>query len=112
MWGYPSPRERNGRPAAALSNQFRSRQTSAGFVVLGDTAAEVLVFSGRPDRVEVIVELFDAIVSLRERASDEADEITLRAGQSYVFRQRGARVFGRNATAGSNARLQVIGEWV
>ncbi len=108
---YPAPRERAGSPPALLTDRFWQSQTSAGFVAVGDADAELFVFSGRPDRVEIIVELNDVIVSLRCRARDEADEVTLRAGQAYTFARTGERVIARNAIAGAAGRIQVIGSW-
>ena len=110
-WGFPEARPREMPPAATLTDQFREQQTSGGFVTVGDTDAEVLVFSGRPDRVEVVVELNDVILSLRDRTRRVSDEITLRAGQRYEWQVRGDRLVARNATAGLNARVQVVGQW-
>lgn len=108
---WPAPRERPGHGPATLTDRFRESQTTGGFRAVGDADAEVIVFAGRPDRVLIVVELNDVIVSLRDRARDEADEVTLRAGQSYLFERRGERVVARNATAGEPGRVQVIGSW-
>jgi hypothetical protein len=110
--GYPHARERAGPGPATLTDRFREAQTTAGFVAVTDADAEVIVFSGRPDRVLLTVEVNDVIVSLRDRARDAADEVTLRAGQAFTFQQTGERVVARNATAGLAGRVQVIGSWV
>lgn len=108
---YPPDRDRDGRATAVLTDQFTQRETTGGFRAVADADALVIAFSGRPDRVEVIVEAADVIVSLRDRGRDDADEITLRVGQAYLFRSRGDRVFARNAVALSIGTVQVIGEW-
>jgi len=94
-----------------LTDTFREQQTTSGFVTVADADADVLVFAGRPVRVEIVVELFDVIVSLRDRTLRVSDEITLRAGQRYEWQLAGDRVVARNAVAGSAGRVQVIGQW-
>ena len=109
--GFPVGRERPGAPAATLTDRFHRIETSAGFVTLGDADAEVYVFGGVPDRIEVLVELNDAIVTPRTRGHQEGQTITMRAGQSYELDTRYCRIVARNATAGLNARVQVIGRY-
>jgi hypothetical protein len=94
-----------------VADVFPRHQTSGGFVTLGDTDADVLVFSGVPERVEVWVELNDAIVTFEGLLTKEEAEITLRAGQFYEPAIPCRRVVARNATAGLNARIQVVGKW-
>lgn len=109
--GYPVARERPASSAATLTDRFQRIETSGGFVTLGDTDAEVLVFSGAPDRIEVLVELNDAIITPQTRGRQEVETITMRAGQSYMLDAAYCRVLGRNAVAGLNARVQVIGRY-
>jgi len=108
---YPEPRERWPASEAVLTDRFARVETTRGFVTLGDTDAEVLVFSGVPERVELIVELFDAIITPRSRARSEDFTVTMRAGQSHKLDVSAERILARNAVAGSNARLQVIGRY-
>lgn len=109
--GYPGARARAGEPAPRVADVFPRHQATNGFIALGDADADVLVFSGVPERVEVWVELFDAILTFEGLTSREEAEITLRAGQFYEPAIPCRRVVARNATAGSNARVQVVGKW-
>ena len=108
---YPVARERPALLAATLTDRFKRIETSGGFVTLGDADAEVLVFSGVPDRIEVLVELNDAILTPQTRGRAEVETITMRAGQSYMLDAAYCRIVARNATAGLNARVQVIGRY-
>lgn len=110
-WGYPVARERPAAPAATLTDRFARIETSDGFVTLGDADAEVYAFSGAPDRIELLVELNDAIITPRTRGRQELETITMRAGQSYELDARYCVIVGRNLTAGLNARVQVIGRY-
>lgn len=109
--GYPLPRARQPDPAPRVDAVFPRHQSTNGFITLGDTDADVLVFSGVPDRVEVWVEVQDAIVTFEGLTQREEAEITLRAGQFYEPALPARRIVARNATAGLNARVQVVGKW-
>lgn len=108
---YPAARERPALPAAGLTDRFERVETTRGFVTLGDTDAEVINFSGTPNRIEVLCELFDAILTPRARGVSEIQTITMRAGQSLDLDLGVSVLVARNAVAGSNARLQVIGRY-
>ncbi len=109
--GYPTPRDRPAGHAAALSDKFPRRESTRGFVTLGNTDADIINFSGTPDRVEVFVETNDAILRFTGLIDTERAEITIRAGVRYEPDFCARRVIGRNATAGLNASVQVIGKW-
>lgn len=109
--GYPVARARQPEPAPRVDAVFPRQQTTGGFITLGDADADVLVFSGIPERVEVWVELNDAIVRFEGLTQREEAEVTLRAGQFYEPAIPARRVVARNATAGLNARVQVVGKW-
>jgi len=111
MLRYPEPRERWTAPAAVLTDRFTRAETTRGFVTLGDTDAEIILFSGTPNRIELLVELFDAIITPRTRGEQEIQTITMRAGQSLQLDLGVGIIVARNAVAGSNARLQVIGRY-
>lgn len=109
--GYPAARPRCRGAAAAVATKFRRVQSSGGFVTLGDSNADVLVFSGEPDRVEVFVELNDAILTFGRTTAEEEAEVTIRAGVHFEPGIGCRRVIGRNAVAGFTARVQVVGKW-
>lgn len=109
--GYPAPRERPRGAPAGVADKFGRHQATGGFVTLGDTNATIIGFSGEPDRVEVFVELNDAILTFGRDTDIEEATITIRAGIRYEPGFPCRRVIGRNATAGLNARVQVVGKW-
>lgn len=109
--GYPEPRVRAALPAAPLSDRFERWETSAGFLALTDTLADVLRFSGQPDAIELWIEDNDAVLQFTDRAGADLESITVRAGQFYEPRIPCSVVRGRNETAGLTARVQIVGKW-
>lgn len=108
---YPAARERDpGAPAPGVE-QFRRHEATQGFVTVGDTLADVLRFSGRPDSIEIDCETNDAVIVFTDRARPDEDTITIRAGQSKELRIAAEVVRARNVTAGFAASLQVVGKW-
>ena len=109
--GYPIARPRLAGAHATVADKFDRHEASNGFVTVGDTDADILVFSGTPDRVEVFVELNDVIVTFGDYLGLEEAEITLRAGVRYEPDLPARRVIARNAVAGAVGRVQVVGKW-
>ena len=96
-------------PAAGL--KYERIDGPAAPVTLGDTDAEVFRFSGRPDSIFLAARAFPAIVTLTDRLGREVTTLLVpvdAAVETYVARDR---VLGRNAIAGSNAVLSVVGKW-
>lgn len=98
-------------PAAVLTDTFRDYQTTNGYITLGDALTNVLTFSGCPDRIEVSVLTFPALVQFTDHTGREGPEIRIEANAAYDSQIRANKVKARNATAGSNAQIQVIGKW-
>jgi len=111
FWGYPQPRPRDpGAPAPGVE-QFDRHESTQGFVAVGDTLADIIRFSGKPDSIEIDVETFDAIFSFTDRPARSEDLITIRAGQSKELRISADVVRARNRVGGSVASIQVVGKW-
>jgi hypothetical protein len=98
-------------PPALLTDTFLDYQSTKGYVTIGDTVADVLAFSGFPDRIEITVLTFPAIVNLTDEQNREGPDIRIEAFGAYDAQIRARKVRARNATAGSNALVQVIGKW-
>jgi len=109
--GYPAARERNGDPAVTLTDRFSSIEATAGYITLGDTLALVIAFTGRPLRLEVTVELNDAVIELRSELNVSEDPITVRAGQTWRPDVDTRYCFARNAVPAAVSRVQVIGRY-
>jgi hypothetical protein len=103
--GSCAPRE------SVLTDTFRGYQSTSGYVTLGDPLADVIAFSGFPERIEITVLTFPAMVQLTDEQGRERPEIRIEANGSYDSQLRARKVRARNATAGSNATIQVIGKW-
>jgi hypothetical protein len=109
--GYPIARERPSPEPRTLTDRFCSIEATAGYVALGTSAALVLAFTGKPNRVEVMVEDNDAQVDFRNELNVPADPITVRAGQTWAPDVCARYVFGNNLVAGLVANVQVIGRY-
>lgn len=98
-------------PSAILTDTFKGYQTTRGYVTQGDAAADLISFSGFPDRIEITVLTFPAIINLTDEQNREGPDIRIEASGSYDAQIRAKKVRARNATPGSNATVQAIGKW-
>jgi hypothetical protein len=78
---------------------------------LATAEAEILRFSGFPDRIEVTVLDNDAVIRFTDEQRRPIQEITVLAGTFKEPNIRARAVQARNATAGMVARIQVVGKW-
>lgn len=109
--GFPPARLRCDCTKEVLSDRFPRHEATAGFVTTGNTLADVIVFSGTPDRVEIWVETNDVILALTDLLTREEARITLRAGQYWEPAIPCGRVQAMNAVAGFDGSIQVVGKW-
>jgi hypothetical protein len=98
-------------PLALLTDTFKSYQTTRGYVTQGDAATDLISFSGFPDRIEITVLTFAAIVNFTDEQNREGPDIRIEALGTYDAQIRAKKVRARNATPGSNALVQAIGKW-
>jgi hypothetical protein len=98
-------------PSAILTDTFQGYQTTRGYVTQADTAADLISFAGFPDRIELTVLTFAAIVNFTDEQNREGPDIRIEANGTYDAQLRAKKVRARNATAGSNALVQAIGKW-
>jgi hypothetical protein len=97
--------------SALLTDTFKHYQTTGGYITQGDAAADLISFSGFPDRIEITVRTFAAIINLTDEQNREGPDIRIEADGTYDAQIRAKKVRARNATAGSNALIQAIGKW-
>ena len=109
--GYPMARERPAPEARTLTDRFCSIEATGGYVALGTTAALILAFTGKPNRVEIMVEDADATIDFRNELNVAADPVTVRAGQTWAPDVCSRYVFGNNLVAGLVANVQIIGRY-
>lgn len=109
---YPEARERGGPLAATLTDRFRPPDTTAGYVTLTDTAAEIIRFARDVARIKVLVLDNDATLLLHARGAPTFRTINVPAGAEYDEGVAAEIVEARNRTAGLNARVQVQGFYV
>lgn len=98
-------------PAAVLTDTWRDMQGTQGYVTIGDTESEVIRFSGCPERIEIWVLTFPAIIRFTDEHGRPLQDVRIEAGVFYEPQIRAHSVRARNATAGSNAAIQAIGKW-
>lgn len=108
---YPPARLRCACRPEVLSDRFPRHEATQGFVATTNTLANIIVFSGTPDRVEIWVETNDVILALTDLLTREEARITIRAGQYWEPAIPCGRVQAVNAVAGFNGRIQVVGKW-
>lgn len=99
-------------PEAVLTNTWKTMQSTQGYKILTDADAEAMRFSGCPDRIELWVLDNPAIVRFTDEQGRPLAEIQIEAGVFYEPQIRAHAIRARNATAGFNARLQVVGKWL
>jgi hypothetical protein len=99
-------------PPALLTDTFKGYQSTRGYVTQGDTAADLISFAGFPDRIEITVLTFAAILNFTDEQNREGPDIRIEANGTYDAQLRAKKVRARNATAGSNATVQAIGKWI
>ena len=99
-------------PTAVLTDTWNSFQGTEGYKTLADTEAEALRFSGCPERIELWVLDNPAIVRFTDEQGRPLATIQTEAGMFYEPQIRAHAIQARNATAGLNARIQVIGKWM
>lgn len=98
-------------PAAVLTDTWSTFQGTQGYKTLTDTEAEIMRFSGCPDRIELWVLDNPAIVRFTDEQGRPLATIQIEAGVFYEPQIRAHAIHASNATAGLNARLQVVGKW-
>lgn len=99
-------------PEAVLTDTWISFQGTEGYKTLSDAEAEAVRFSGCPERIELWVLDNPAIVRFTDEHGRPLATIQIEAGVFYEPQIRAHAIRARNATAGFNARLQVIGKWM
>jgi len=108
---FPPARLRCACAPEVLSDRFPRHESTSGFITTSNTLADVIVFSGKPDRVEIWVETNDVILALTDLLTREEARVTLRAGQYWEPSIPCGRVQAMNAVAGFNGSIQVVGKW-
>jgi len=98
-------------PESVLTDTWEGQQSTQGFVSLATAEAEILRFSGFPERIEVWILDNDAVIKFTDEQGRPLQEITVLAGNFYEPQLRARAVRARNATAGMVARAQVVGKW-
>jgi hypothetical protein len=98
-------------PESLVTDTWEGSQSTQGFVLLATAEAEILRFSGFPDRIEVTVLDNDAVIRFTDEQRRPIQEITVLAGTFKEPNIRARAVQARNATAGMVARVQVVGKW-
>jgi hypothetical protein len=82
-----------------------------GYVTLGNALAELIRFSGFPDRIELWIRDNDAIVAMVDEHGRDPREVLAPVGVFYEPNVRARAVWARNAVAGVVARVQAVGKW-
>jgi len=108
---YPAARERAPGPPPAAAIKYERIDGPADQVTLGDTDATVYRFSGRPDSIMLSANLFAALFTLTSRLGGEPTVLMVGAGETVETFVARDTVLARNAIAGSNAKVTVVGKW-
>jgi hypothetical protein len=110
-WGYPIPRpEARGDGAPATAPRYEQIQSSPETAAT-DTDAVVITFAGRPDAIDFSARLFPAVFTLQDDMGEEIGEVLVPINAVYSPQISANRVLVRNAIAGSNSSVLVVGKW-
>ena len=108
---YPAQRERApGAPPAAMLKYERIDGTPAEFTS-GDTDTVAFAFSGRPDSILLSVRAFPALFTMTSRLGGESTVLLVPVNETVETFTARDTVLVRNAIAGSNALVTVVGKW-
>jgi len=108
---YPESRERPAvNPPTAVPRYGRLDGPTAP-TTLGDSDATVFTFSGRPDKIILSARAFPALVTLTDRLNRETSVILVPTDATVPVEIARERIVARNAIAGSNSVLGVVGLW-
>jgi len=108
---FPPLRERApGPPPAAMLKYERVDGSSAEFTS-GDTDTLAFAFSGRPDSILLSARAFPALFTLTSRLGGETTVILVPVNETVETFTARDTVLVRNAIAGSNALVTVVGRW-
>ena len=110
LFSPPSAGREGPRPAL-LTDTWHTMQGTQGYSTRTDTRTQVIRFSGFPDRIEIWVRDNPAIIRFLDEQGRPLQDIRIEAGVFYEPNIRGHSVSARNATAGLNAQIQVVGKW-
>jgi hypothetical protein len=109
--GYPAARpEARGEGTPRVAPRYESIESSPERTA-ADTDALLFVFSGRPDAIDFSARLFPAIFTLQDELQRELGEVLVPVSAVYSPQISCNRVLVRNAVAGSNASVMVVGKW-
>ena len=108
---YPAPRPPRGAEGAPVLDQFLTYEALATATTLGDTDTEIGRFSGVPDSIVLTSSAFGALFTLRRRGSESGTLIRVLVGDTVETHLARDVVLARNAVAGSNAVVSVVGKW-
>jgi len=109
---YPAPRERPLAAAGVLTDRFRPHVATAGYVTLGTALADILIFPGVPDKIELFTRAAGVVVVFTDRFDVGRGSIELPAGIFYEPGLVCEKIRARNAIAGQVASLQVVGKYL
>lgn len=98
-------------PSAILTDTWHTMQATQGYSTLTDTLTQVIRFSGWPDRIEVWIRDNPAVIRFLDEHGRPIQDIRIETGVFYEPNIRAHSVSARNATAGLNALIQVVGKW-
>ncbi|MFZ1057788.1 MAG: hypothetical protein WAP47_01210 [Candidatus Rokuibacteriota bacterium] len=98
-------------PPGILTDTWHSEQVTPGYVSITDALAELIRFSGCPDRVEIWVRDNDAIVAMVDEQGRDGREVLVPVGVFYEPGVHCRAVWARNAISGLTARVQAVGKW-
>jgi hypothetical protein len=107
---YPAARATRFQASSGPSESFE-RVESSGEVTVGDTQANLWTFSGWPDQIDIIVRANPVTIVLLDDATRELARFVVQAGAPYQTQIRAHTVAAFNTTAGSAAKVCVLGKW-
>jgi len=108
---FPGLREREPGAPPAAPIKYERIDGPADQITLGDTDATIFRFSGRPDSIMLSANLFGALFTLTSRLGGEPTVLLVGAGETVETFVARDTVLARNAVAGSNAKVTVVGKW-
>jgi hypothetical protein len=108
---YPVARERPLTAPLSAVPKYGRLDGPLTDTTLADTDATVFTFSGRPDKIILTARSFPALVTLTDRLNRETSTLMVPVNGVVSVELARERIVARNAIAGSNAVLGVVGMW-
>ncbi len=108
---YPQDRRRPTGAFPSVVQKFERYEELSGAAGLGGAFADLGLFTGRPDNIDLTVTGGDALIKLTDRVGREESALRVIAGQTRRTHLSRERVLATNVSDAAPATVRATGKW-